>query len=258
MHNNKSSTDTNISAGNLTHEALHDLIHFDVKFLRTLPPLLFRPGTLVKHALTSPENKYVKPFALFVFLNFAFFIFKSKGLFAYTLDTYGGFSWIETYLRQKQSELNLQPALLAERFNTAMHFEQKEYLIIMVPLFALIVYLLYFIKQKYFAQHLVFALYFYCFFIIYLMILPYLFMLLGFILKTFDRETSWLNSEVVLGGLILFINWIYLFFAVRTVYSGGYFAAAWKSAILSFTTYFLITVVYHLALFFIVMHSISG
>ena len=63
------------SMKHMAHEALHDLMHFDDKLFKTLPALLFRPGLLPEKSLEGDQQRYVKPFTLFVFLNFIFFIF---------------------------------------------------------------------------------------------------------------------------------------------------------------------------------------
>ncbi|HEY2582164.1 MAG TPA: DUF3667 domain-containing protein [Mucilaginibacter sp.] len=252
MEGQKEKKDRLPAVKHLAHDALHDLIHFDSKFFRTLQPLFFKPGYLAEQALTSDgNNKYVKPFALFVFLNFIFFIFKSRGLFVYSLDTYRDNDGIIAYIAKRQVELHLQLPLLEERFNTAMHFEQKEYLVIMIPLFALVLQLLYGLKRRHFTEHLVFALYFYSFFIVYLMLMPYLIAPLAYF---FPKAAI---GERALASIILFINWIYLFFATRRVYSGTWFGSFLKSGVLSVTLYLLIAFVYRMALFYIVMHSIG-
>ncbi len=244
-------------ARRLGHDALHDLIHFDTKFFKTLPPLLFKPGLLTEKALNGSENQFVKPFALFVLLYFVFFIFKSRGLFIYSLDTYRDFGWTASWIDEKRLSLHLNAELLTERFNTAMHFEQKEYLIIMIPVFALVLQLLYIFKKRFYVEHLVFSLYFYSFFIVYLMVVPYLLIFLVYALSKIGVEVAILYSQAFLTGFVLLINWIYLFFAVKKVYRGNIALGLLKSGVLSITTFLLLAYVYRLALFFIVMHSIS-
>src|ERR1700710_430429 len=72
----------------ITHEALQDMAHFDTKIFKTLPVLIFKPGKLTENALDGKNNDYVKPLALFGFLNFLFFVIKFKGIFAYKLAGY--------------------------------------------------------------------------------------------------------------------------------------------------------------------------
>jgi hypothetical protein len=56
----------------------------------------------------------------------------------------------------------------------AIHFEEKEYLIIIVSLFAVVLTQL-FIKRKIpYAAHLVFSLHYFSFLIIFLLVIPYI------------------------------------------------------------------------------------
>jgi hypothetical protein len=245
------------SVTRLTHDALHDLIHFDSKFFRTLPPLFFKPGYLTEHALKNNEQKYVKPFALFVFLNFIFFIFKYGGLFTYSIDGYRSNSAMMNYFAKKQIGLHLSTVIMEDRFNTAMHFEQKEYFVIMIPIFALILQFLFFFKRRAYAEHLVFSLYFYSFFIVYLMLIPYLAIPIFWLLQNLGIAINVLNSEAALAILVLLINLVYLSFAARRIYKENYFSTIVKSAVLSIAVYLLIAYVYRNALFFIVLHSLS-
>jgi hypothetical protein len=80
----------------------------------------------------------------------------------------------EGIILKRQATLGVTMDILTERFNMAIHFEEKEYLIIMVPLFAMVLTLL-FIKRKIsYAAHLVFSLHYYSFLIIFLLVIPYI------------------------------------------------------------------------------------
>lgn len=63
----------------LTHvfeEFLHGLLHFDTKAWRTLPMVLFRPGTLTRNFVYGKRARYISPIALFLFTIFLmFFVF---------------------------------------------------------------------------------------------------------------------------------------------------------------------------------------
>src|SRR5687768_8269448 len=63
----------------LTHvfeEFLHGLLHFDTKAWRTLPMVVFRPGTLTRNYVYGRRARYISPIALFLFtIFFMFFVF---------------------------------------------------------------------------------------------------------------------------------------------------------------------------------------
>jgi hypothetical protein len=239
----------------MTHEALNDLIHFDTKIFKTLPALIFKPGKLTEHTLDGKNEEYVKPVALFVFLNFIFFAVKFKGIFAYNLASYQ--SQFGSRIDNVMNELHLSLPLLSARFNTAMHFEQKEYLVIMVPLFALIVQLLFLMQRRHFVQHLVFALHFYSFFIIYLILIPFLSMFAAWLMGITIGHIAFMNTEIFLTDVTLGISFIYLLFAVRRFYRSNWLISTIKAGLLSYTVLLLVVYVFRQFLFFAVMHSIT-
>ena len=60
----------------LTHvveEFLHGVLHFDTKAWRTLPMVIFRPGTLTRNYVYGKRARYISPLALFLFTIFFMF-----------------------------------------------------------------------------------------------------------------------------------------------------------------------------------------
>jgi hypothetical protein len=57
-------------------EFLHGVLHFDTKVWRTLPMLLFRPGTLTRNYIYGKRARYISPLAMFLLaVFFMFFVF---------------------------------------------------------------------------------------------------------------------------------------------------------------------------------------
>jgi len=64
--------------GHMIEEFLHGILHFDTRAWRTLPLLVFRPGTLTREYIHGKRARYISPlamFLLFVFTMFAVFAF---------------------------------------------------------------------------------------------------------------------------------------------------------------------------------------
>lgn len=64
------------SIGDFWHDFLHGVLHFDGKFWRTLPMLIWYPGDLTRRYIHGERARFVSPLALFlfaVFLTFAAF-----------------------------------------------------------------------------------------------------------------------------------------------------------------------------------------
>jgi hypothetical protein len=57
----------------LLREMLEDFVDFDSRFMRTLKPLLFRPGKLTRDYLDGRRFRYVPPLRLYIFSSLAFF-----------------------------------------------------------------------------------------------------------------------------------------------------------------------------------------
>lgn len=66
----------NRTLGDVLEEFLHGLLHFDTKAWRTLPMVLFRPGTLTRNFVYGKRARYVSPLATFLLsIFFMFFAF---------------------------------------------------------------------------------------------------------------------------------------------------------------------------------------
>jgi hypothetical protein len=57
----------------LMRELLEDFLDFDSRFMRTIKPLLFRPGKLTRDYLDGKRFRYVPPLRLYIFSSIAFF-----------------------------------------------------------------------------------------------------------------------------------------------------------------------------------------
>jgi len=57
----------------LLRELLEDFMDFDSRFMRTIKPLLFKPGKLTRDYLEGKRFRYVPPLRLYIFSSIAFF-----------------------------------------------------------------------------------------------------------------------------------------------------------------------------------------
>lgn len=73
------------SLGAVGHDLLHGALHFEGKFWRTLPMLIFRPGRLTRRYIEGARARFVSPMALFLFSVFLMFaVFQVLGISAPT------------------------------------------------------------------------------------------------------------------------------------------------------------------------------
>lgn len=67
--------------GEVAHDFLHSVLHFDTRAWRTLPLLVGRPGTLTHDYIHGHRARYISPLALFLFTVFLmFFVFSVVGV----------------------------------------------------------------------------------------------------------------------------------------------------------------------------------
>lgn len=58
----------------VVEEVIHGITHFDSRAWRSLPMLVFRPGTLTRNYVLGQRARYLPPFAMFLFSVFAMFL----------------------------------------------------------------------------------------------------------------------------------------------------------------------------------------
>jgi hypothetical protein len=68
------------SLGHMAEEFLHGILHFDSRAWRTLPLLVFRPGTLTHAYIHGKRARFISPLAIFLLAVFTmFFVFSLTG-----------------------------------------------------------------------------------------------------------------------------------------------------------------------------------
>ena len=64
------------------HDLMHGVLHFEGKFWRTMPLLIWRPGKVMREYIDGKRAKYLSPVALFLFTVFvSFALFNANGGF---------------------------------------------------------------------------------------------------------------------------------------------------------------------------------
>ena len=60
--------------GHMVEEFLHGLLHFDTRAWRTLPMIIFRPGTLTRDYIHGKRARFISPLAMFLLAVFTMFV----------------------------------------------------------------------------------------------------------------------------------------------------------------------------------------
>jgi hypothetical protein len=162
--------------------AFETFTNVDGALWRTLRTLVRHPGRLTADWLVGRRRGYVKPLQLFVLSNVALFLLLGGGIgrgrvFDYRAQDYlsrrvGSYAFRDTTalrarLATNAARAGLPVAGYVARLDAAMH-AQRSVWFVFAPVFAGVLALAYARRRLPFGQHLVFAIHFFAFFLLYL------------------------------------------------------------------------------------------
>jgi hypothetical protein len=203
----------------LAKDFAEDYFSFDSKILRSLLPLLLRPGFLTIQFLQGRRARYIPPLRMYLTISLLAFLLLAVNKPSHTTYHSGTDQITAEELEEIKKELAGSPGgtaspemedILAEAFwDNFFNSVVPKLFFVMVPLAALILYALYRKTSRYYIEHLIFSLHFHSFVFVllsvYLLMSSYLF-----------SGKAMLNS--ILLGLMLTTVLVYLFAALKRVH----------------------------------------
>ena len=252
-----------ISLWELIRDAFGDLFELDSRLWQTLIPLLIRPGKLTADYLQGKRARFMPPFRMYLVLSLLFFLvafFNPREEFGFLYEAEVateseegpdvGISFDDEDIEDSDCDFELediehwpeffQRRLTEERFNRICRNIQADdgesfienlvdsipaALIILLPLMALALQILYPLSRRYYVEHLLFFVHFHAFF----------FLILSLQIL-WNRITEALNLHEAIGVLPIVVTSfyipVYLFKAMRRVYGQGFFITFFKYIIL--------------------------
>ncbi len=180
----------------LAHEFGEEIFSFDERLLRSLTPFLLKPGFLTLEYLSGKRKRYISPFKLYFFLSFLFFFtstlndtnkknISDKNIIATdSLKPSIGTDSIFASIKEEKSGLRFTVADSAKaekvfgrsfinglekmKSNPQPFFDKirehrPKVIFILLPVFALLLKLMYVRSKIFYSQHIVFAFYFHAF-----------------------------------------------------------------------------------------------
>jgi thiamine biosynthesis protein ThiS len=221
----------------------------DSKIFQSFRMLFTRPGFLSAEYVRGRRKPYMHPFQLFFVCNVIYFLLQP-------LTTWSGlrttlvihthsmrYSQLATsMLQHRLASKRISESEFTAAFNHVVDVQARSLVVLMVPAFALGLWALEWRKRRFFGEHLVFALHFYAFWLIFVFLVLYG---LSTPVAHFMSRHGWLRiTESGLdhglgrtGDVVLFS---YVAMALRTVYRDGWVIAALKSAGLVWTTSYIL------------------
>jgi Protein of unknown function (DUF3667) len=193
-------------------EAFHFITHFDNKFFRSFWLMLAKPGYVAKEYSEGKRKKYFSPVSLFLIGIVIYLIFPLlQGMnisFANHLNNNRQlhFYAIQNWAEHKAAAKHMTLEQLAEKFDHVSPKFSKVLLIVLIPLTALILALLFRRKNLYYFDHLMMAAEFNSFYLYFnFLILPSLILLFAKITRfNLDYGES-IFTFSLLGAIILIV-----------------------------------------------------
>lgn len=227
----------------------------DSRLWRTYRKLLFRPGFLTAEFVRGRREPYVHPLQTFLLANVVFFLM---------LSTFGGFGTFTTRLEwhigqplygdvaRQLVEQRVEPGTAeanayAVRFDEATPRYANSMVILVVPILAAGLALLYLRRRVPFVQHLVFALHFMAFLLLFTTIMPYA---LWLIMQV--PGTGFLDGEGPISVLLLLAFSWYFALAMRRAYGDGRLASLVRG--LAATVVLFISVILYRGILFLAVY----
>ncbi|WP_417612069.1 DUF3667 domain-containing protein [Owenweeksia hongkongensis] len=234
----------------------------DVKFLRSVLALLFRPGKLTVEFFAGRRKLYTAPLALFFFINLVYFIYQPVDALNSSLrsQTEGQFysEWASGVVNDYLSKESIAPEDFVSTYNQMTGQVSKLFLVIFILIFAVGVALVNFRRGELFYVHLITATHFVSFAILSMLILlPLVGSLLIWIYLIITQQSSW-NLNPNMGPItftILLILAVYGYAMQKRLYQQGFFVNLIKAALL-IVFFALSVVVYRFFLFVVTMQLV--
>ena len=232
------------SVGHLFHEFVHALTHADSSVFRTILDLFRNPGELTRAYFQGPRRRYLGPVQFFFICNLIMFLAcaaehmvpfsapfdvqMQRQSYSRVIEVRG-----ERFLRQAKSEEE-EHELKARYDEHTVHLS-KSIVILQVPLFALLLALLFVGSKRFFVEHLVFSFHFYSFFLLGLCLVGAL--VIGLFVT--GQALGLTMAGVLEKGSVLLLVGIsmgWLYSALRRYYGCGVASALLRALVLGICT----------------------
>ncbi len=153
------------SVGAFIKNFFEESFSFDAKFLQSLKYLFTKPGFLTVEYVEGRVNRWVSPLKLYLFLSVtAFFIGSltssdSLNDFREDFRDFGSDTFVDNYI----SQTGVPYAVFEAKYNNELEAKLPLYFLGLVVLFSLPLKLIYITHKRFYAEHLVFSIHFFCF-----------------------------------------------------------------------------------------------
>jgi hypothetical protein len=144
------------------HDSVHFLTHFEGNFLLTLKTTFTRPAQFAIDYCAGKQKRYFKPISFFLFTVIIYLLFSNyQGLnmqFRTYVEPQNNMRYFSVPpARQKLKATGMTAEQLAEKFDARSPKFAKVLLLLLIPLSALALFILYYKQRPYFYDHFILA-----------------------------------------------------------------------------------------------------
>jgi hypothetical protein len=253
----KKMTKRDLSLLHFLEQAVDTLTHVDSKFYQSLKYLIFKPGYLTSEFIRGRRIAYMKPVQLFLIINIIYFLAASvlnqrtftTPLFIHLLPTTPYSAIAQSMVDHKIQQLGISLDEYEVHFNKNSTTFSKTLIFIMIPMFALLLQILYFRSKRFFVEHLVFSIHFFAFFLMVLTIgLPVMDLFIAGIKLLLHYDRIIITEYGHIGFVVAWL-FIYLFISLRTCYKQSSLVSTGTSLFLTYSIMWILWL-YRFTLFF--------
>jgi thiamine biosynthesis protein ThiS len=239
------------------------VFHWDSRILRSLRVLLTHPGRLSTEYVDGRRKLYTHPFQVFFIANVLYFLLYPvigwSGLKT-PLVGYQHWMWYSVWATRMATHRamikGIPLAELSQRFDHVIDIQSRSMVLLMVPIFAVALFLLEWRRGRYFGEHLVFSLHYIAAWLLLIMIgLSGAFTAVFRVLGPLRIGPQGLGSDYILSILAALIMGLYLFLALRRFYRDSDFWAFAKTIALLAATFEMLDM-YRIILFLTALYSV--
>jgi len=234
------------------------------KVFRSIWLVLTRPGYLSSEYFRGRRVRYMKPLQLFVFVNVLYYF--SLTLFSATTFTtplttqlhgnnyYPGYASTRVERKLQKEKISYQELEL--KYNAKTGVLSKTFIFLLIPIFALLFYVLFFKKRKYLAEHVVGATHFWAFHLLLLgVIVPIATITLLRIFRALNIPAAFVTNDGITSTFIQICIAVYLFIMLRGFYASSKVYGALAASLIAWSFFHMIWL-YRFLLFEITLSSV--
>ena len=236
----KKSGSEDLSLRHFFSRTLEAFFHADAKIFRSFRALFAMPGLLTAEYVRGRRKPYLHPLQLFLVSNLIYFVLQPlthwTGLRTPLYVHTNAMFYRRLASRMVSHHLAAHGMAFTDfrnAFDHAVDLDSRSLVLLMVPMFAVVVWILEWRKRRLFGEHLAFSLNFYAFWLLTVFLL--LFGLSNPVLSLLRRQgTAFTESgvNVFLERISYGIEFVYLLFATRLFYRDKLLVAAGKAIVL--------------------------